>query len=383
MGRRGPGALPQVEKREQYARLIGQGFSSLEACRIVGINPRTGKRWRHGRTITARDGRKLHYSPVVTRGAVVRREISDRYLSEQERVQIADLRAAGAGVRAIAERTGRSPSTISRELRRNRDPDSGQYRPFTAHKLAVQRRARPRPGKIAADPVLRQFVAGPAGEAVEPAAGEQGAARRVSRTTRARHVVHETIYQAVYRPELGGLPRELPARVLRTRRRRRRPHRRPDERRPNGIIAMTMIDQRPAEAAGRSEPGHWEGDLITGASNRSAIGTLVDRASRYTILLHLPGRHTAEAVRDALIAAFCAAPAAAAPVADLGPGQGDGAARRGHRGAGHAGVLLREGQPVAAAIEREHQRAAPPVLPQGQRPARAQRGTSWPPWRPS
>ena len=75
-------------------------------------------------------------------------------------MQIADLRAAGAGVRAIAERTGRSPSTISRELRRNRDPDSGRYRPFTAHKLAVQRRARPRPGKIAADPVLRQFVVG-------------------------------------------------------------------------------------------------------------------------------------------------------------------------------------------------------------------------------
>jgi IS30 family transposase len=92
--------------------------------------------------------------------------------------------------------------------------------------------------------------------------------------------------------------------VLRTRRRRRRPLRRAGERRPNGIIAMTMIDQRPAEAAGRSEPGHWEGDLITGASNRSAIGTLVDRASRYTILLHLPGRHTAEAVRDALIAAL-------------------------------------------------------------------------------
>ena len=303
MGRRGPGALPQVEKREQFARLIGQGYSNSEACRIVGINRRTGKRWRHGRTITARDGRKLHYAPVITRGASVRREISDRYLSEQERVQIADLRAAGAGVRAIAERTGRSPSTISRELRRNRDPDSGQYRPFTAHKLAVQRRARPRPGKIAADPVLRQFVAGRLEKRWSP--------QQVSRALPgqfpddlARHVVHETIYQAVYRPELGGLPRELPARVLRTGRRRRRPHRRADQRRPNGIIAMTMIDQRPAEAAGRAEPGHWEGDLITGASNRSAIGTLVDRASRYTILLHLPGRHTAEAVRDALIAAF-------------------------------------------------------------------------------
>ena len=127
-GRGRPGRAPQVEKREQFARLIAQGFTNSEACRIVGINRRTGKRWRHGRTITVRDGRKLHYAPVVTRGAVVRREISDRYLSEQERVRIADLRQAGHGVRAIAEQTGRSPSTISRELRRNRDPGSGQYR---------------------------------------------------------------------------------------------------------------------------------------------------------------------------------------------------------------------------------------------------------------
>ena len=141
MGRRGPGALPQVEKREQYARLIAQGYNNSEACRIVGINRRTGKRWRHGRTITTRDGRRLHYAAVVAAAADRRaREISDRYLSEQERVRIADLRAAGAGVRAIAEQTGRSPSTISRELRRNRDPDSGQYRPFTAHKLAVRDR---------------------------------------------------------------------------------------------------------------------------------------------------------------------------------------------------------------------------------------------------
>jgi transposase, IS30 family len=308
MGRRGPGALPQAGKREQYARLIAQGYNNSEACRVVGINRRTGKRWRHGRTITTRDGRRLHYAPVVAEGAGRRvREISDRYLSEQERVRIADLRQAGHGVRAIAVQTGRSPSTISRELRRNRDPDSGQYRPFTAHKLAVRRRARPRPGKIAADPVLREFVA----ERLE----QRWSPEQVSRALRghfpddpARHVVHETIYQAVYRPELGGLPREMPVRALRTRRRRRRPHRRPGERRTNGIIAMTMLDQRPAEAAGRSEPGHWEGDLITGASNRSAIGTLVDRASRFTILLHLPGRHTAEAVRDALIAAMSSLP---------------------------------------------------------------------------
>src|SRR6516162_11345558 len=215
MGWRGPGALPQAEKREQFARLIAQGYNNSEACRIAGINRRTGKRWRHGRTITTRDGRKLHYAAVVAEGAGRRvREISDRYLSEQERVRIADLRQAGRGVRAIAEQTGRSPSTISRELRRNRDPDSGQYWPFTAHQLAVQRRARPRPGKIAADPVLRQFVAGRLEKRWSP--------QQVSRALpgefpgeRARHLVHETIYQALYRPELGGLSRELPARVLR------------------------------------------------------------------------------------------------------------------------------------------------------------------------
>ena len=306
MGWRGPGALPQVEKREQYARLIAQGYNNSEACRIVGINRRTGKRWRHGRTITTRDGRKLHYAAVVTTGAV-RREVSPRYLSEDERVQIADLRQGGAGVRAIAERLGRSPSTVSRELRRNRDPGSGRYRPFTAHKLAAQRRARPRAGKIARDEALRQVV--------QDRLEKRWSPQQISRALRAefpgeaaRHVVHETIYQAVYRPELGGLSRELPARVLRTGRRRRRPHRRPGERRPNPITAMTMIGQRPAGAAARSEPGHWEGDLITGASNRSAIGTLVDRASRFTILLHLPGRHTAEAVRDALIAAMSSLP---------------------------------------------------------------------------
>ena len=108
----------------------------------------------------------------------------------------------------------------------------------------------------------------------------------------ARHVVHETIYQAVYHLSSAGCPASC----------------RPGERRSNGITTVTMIDQRPAEAAGRQEPGHWEGDLITGASNRSAIGSLVDRASRYTVLLHLPGRHTAEAVRDALITAFCQLP---------------------------------------------------------------------------
>jgi len=125
-----------------------------------------------------------------------------------------------------------------------------------------------------------------------------------------RHVVHETIYQAIYRPELGGLCRDLPKVLLRTGRRRRKPHRHPDARRPGRLVDMTMIDQRPAEVEDRIEVGHWEGDLITGAANRSAIGTLVERVSRFTILLHLPsGRHTAEDVRDALVAAMGPLPA--------------------------------------------------------------------------
>jgi IS30 family transposase len=239
---------------------------------------------------------------VITRR---RREISPRYLSEDERVRIADLRHARYTVRAIAEELGRSPSTISRELRRNRNARA-QYRPFNAHRLACERRARPRAGKLARDAELRAFVQGRLLKRWSP---EQiaHALREEFPDCPEWHVVHETIYQAIYRPGLGGLRRDLP-RVLRTRRRRRKPRRRPGLRRVGGLVDMTMIHDRPAEAADRTVPGHWEGDLIIGEQNRSAIGTLVERCSRFTILLHLPGQHSAEAVRDAIIAAFTLLP---------------------------------------------------------------------------
>jgi transposase, IS30 family len=295
-----PGVAPQTAKREWFARLIAQGISNVEACRIVGVNPRTGKRWRHGRTITTPGGRRLHYPPVTSEPKA---EISPRYLSEDERVRIGDLDRRGRTVRAIAAELGRSPATVSRELRRNLDPGSAQYRPFTAQRLAARRRARPGRGKLLRDPVLRQFVQQRLGKRWSP---EQiGAALRGEfPDDPGRHLVHETIYQAIYRPELGGLRRDLP-RVLRTGRRRRKPHRDPQARRPGRLVDMTMIDQRPAEVEDRTVTGHWEGDLITGAANRSAIGTLVERVSRFTILLHLPsGRHTAEDVRDALVQAM-------------------------------------------------------------------------------
>ena len=300
-----PGPAPQTAKREQFAGLIARGVSNNEACRVVGINPRTGKRWRHGRTITSGSGRRLHYPPVINPRTT---QISPRYLSEDERVAIADLHRQGRTLRAIADELKRSPSTISRELRRNQDPDKGQYRPFVAQRLAAARRGRPGRGKVIADGELREFVTARLAKRWSP---EQisHALRTEFADRPERHLVPETIYQAVYRPELGGLHRELP-RALRTGRRRRKPHPHPDARRPGRLADMTMIDQRSAEADDRATPGHWEGDLITGEQNRSAIGTLVERSSHFTILLHLPGgRHTAEAVRDALIAAMSVLPA--------------------------------------------------------------------------
>jgi transposase, IS30 family len=298
MGRGQPGALPQTEKREQFARLIAGGVSISEACRRVGVHRKTGIRWRHGRTITTSSGERRHYPSVIVPAA---KEISPRFLSEDERVRLADLVRQGAGVRRIAKELGRSPSTISRELRRNGEESSGLYRPFAAHRRAGQRRARPGRGKLLGDPVLRGFVEDRLTKKWSPEQICQ-ALRREFPDEPERHLVPETIYQAVYRPELGGLCRELPA-VLRSRRRRRRPHRRADARRAGALGNMRMLDQRPAEAADRAVPGHWEGDLIVGSDNRSAIGTVVERASRFTMLLHLPdGRHTADAVRDALLA---------------------------------------------------------------------------------
>ncbi len=301
-----PGRPPLAAKRGQFGRLIARGVGSAEACRIVGVHPKTGKRWRRGRVVTSSSGTRLQSAAVVdTRKQV----ISGRFLSEDERVRIADLLGGGFGVGAIAAQLRRSPSTISRELRRNRDPGSGQYRPFAAQRLAAGRRARPGRGKLLRDRELREFVAGRLAARWSPEQVSQ-ALHGEFPGDRARHLAHETIYQAVYRPELGGgLCRDVP-RVLRTGRRHRKAHRRADARRPGTLTDMINISQRPAEAAGRSVTGHWEGDLIIGAGNRSAIGTLVDRASRFTILLHVPGpRYTAGAVADSLVAALEQLPA--------------------------------------------------------------------------
>ncbi len=299
------GRPPLAAKREQFGRLIARGIGNAEACRIVGVHPKTGKRWRRGRVMTSSSGARLHYAPVIDTS---RQVISQRYLSEDDRVAIADLRGDGFGVRAIAARLGRSPSTVSRELHRNRDPLSLTYRPFAAQIMAARRRGRPGRGKLLGDRELREYVAGRLAVRWSPEQISQ-ALRGEFPGDAGRHLVHETIYQAVYRPELGGLCPDL-RQVLRTGRRHRKRHRRTDARRTGVLTDMISISQRPAEAASRAVAGHWEGDLIMGRDNKSAIGTLVDRASRFTILLHVPApRHTAEAVADSLVAALAQLPA--------------------------------------------------------------------------
>jgi IS30 family transposase len=280
---------------------------------------------------------------------------SGRYLSFAEREEIAILRARGCGVREIARRIGRSPSTISRELRRNAATRSGgfEYRATTAQWHAEMRARRPKPAKLAVNQQLREYVqdrlAGvvqrPDGVAVKGPdvawIGRRHGRRKDRRWGRAwspeqisqrlrlefpddesMRVSHEAIYQSLYVQGRGALRRELTA-CLRTGRAVRVPRARTAGRGKGFVTEEVMISQRPAEAADRAVPGHWEGDLILGL-NSSAIGTLVERSSRFTMLMHLPpmeGRdgprgkhgpalsgHGAEAVRDAITAAITTLP---------------------------------------------------------------------------
>ncbi|MGW9075053.1 IS30 family transposase [Streptomyces yangpuensis] len=283
-----------TEERRVYLQLMQQGVSSREACRIVGINLRTGKRWRNGRAPSGRTGRALPLTAVAPSSG------PSRYLREADRIHIADRLREKATIRTIAAELGRSPSTVSREIRRNRHPVGGQYRPHAAQARADARRPRPKPGKIGQNPVLRDFVQ----DGLDLKWSPEQICESLRRTFPDRpemHVVHETIYQALYVQGRGELRREL-ARALRSGRARRMPRRQAQQRQPRFSTPMVMISDRPAEAEDRAVPGHWEGDLIIGKDNGSAIGTLVERATRYVMLLHLPDGRSAEHVRDALMA---------------------------------------------------------------------------------
>jgi IS30 family transposase len=297
-----PGGPPLHDQRALYIELVSNGATNTQACEIVGVNRRTGTRWTRGRTVVNRAGKVLVYAPIITE----QRADSGRFLNAAERAQIADGLLAGDAIRAIAVRLNRSPSTVSREIRRNREADSGRYLPYGAHRRALQRRTRRRAGKLATNAELRAVVQARLDERWSPEQIANSLAAAFGDRPEMR-VCQETIYQALYSAGRADLHRS-PVRVLRTGRSRRRPHRRVDRRTTRFVEPMRMISDRPLEAAARAETGHWEGDLLMGTKNRSAIGTVVERRTRFTILLHLPAGHTAEQLSAALIESVAALP---------------------------------------------------------------------------
>ena len=299
-GRRGP--APLTDKRELYGRLMAQGMDNSAACRVVGVHRRTGTRWRYGRTYVNRVGDQWEYPPVIS-PRPPDAATPARFLSEYERVVIADCLREGATFTEIARRLNRSPATISREVNRNADPATGLYRPHAAQRSAVERRRRGRELKLADGSELHRFVADRLAKRWSP---EQiSHAATVAFPDRPEmHVCAETIYQAIYRP--GSSLRDCSPRPLRTGRLRR--HHRGKQRTNRFVEPMTNVSERSPEALSRTVAGHWEGDLIVGKLNRSAIGTLVERTTRFTIPVHLDGKRTAEQVRDALIQEFLKLP---------------------------------------------------------------------------
>jgi IS30 family transposase len=314
-------------RREEYFRLRSAGVGRREAAKTVGVHLRTAEEWDSGiRKSNSRriypDGRVVGYKRGVTTltapGATgelpglpvpppaLERPIDPRYLSLPERETIRDLSASGSSLRTIAQILGRSPSTISRELGRNADPVLG-YLPHGAHRKAAARRTRPKLAKLAGDSMLRGYVKDKLAIRWSPEQISNTLVEEFPDNPEMR-VSHETIYQSLYLQARGGLKREIQA-ALRTGRARRKPQHSGEERTSRFADPMVMISERPPEIEDRAVPGHWEGDLITGAYNQSAIGTLVERSTRYVMLVHLPVDHSAEAVRDGLIATMATLPA--------------------------------------------------------------------------
>ena len=217
------------------------------------------------------------------------------HLSLLEREEISRGVASGESLRVIAGRLGRTPSTVSRELARN--GGRHRYRAHRADWVAWQRARRPQPCKLTTNEALRAEVEEKLADRWSPQQ-ISGWLRRTYPDVEGMHVSHETIYLSLFIQARGGLKREL-VQHLRTRRANRRPK---GAKPPSGkgqIVDPVMISERPAEVEDRAVPGHWEGDLLMG-KRQSAIGTLVERWSRYVMLFSLPEGHSAQAVRIAL-----------------------------------------------------------------------------------
>jgi IS30 family transposase len=292
------------EDRVRFWAAIARGLKSDDAGVEAGVSSPVAYRWfRHA------GGVNPCLPPTV----------SGRYLSFSEREDIAIWRAQKLGAREIARRLGRHPSTISRELRRNASTRTFrlEYKATTAQWHAERRARRPKVAKLAMNDALRDYVQerlsgvhrrpngrliGPPGPKWNGKGKPHRADRRwvkgwspeqISKRLRvdfpddeSMRISHEAIYQALYVQGRGALQRELVA-CLRTGRALRVPRARSQQKAWGHVTPEVMISERPAEAADRAIPGHWEGDLIIGLE-RSAIGTLVERTTRFTMLVHLP-----------------------------------------------------------------------------------------------
>jgi IS30 family transposase len=298
---------PTVAWREDRVRFwaaVGCGLKTEDAAGEAGVSSPVGFRWfRHAGGV----------NPCLSA------TVSGRYLSFGEREEIALLRAQGRGVREIARRLRRSPSTISRELRGNASTRTWrlEYKASIAQWHAERRARRPKVAKLVTSERLCAYVQerlsgavrGDRGRAVGPPGPRWSGRNKPHRGDRrwvqgwrpeqiasrlrvdfpedeSMRISHEAIYQALYVQSRGALRRELVA-CLRTGRALRVPRARTRQKAWAHVTPEVMISERPAEADDRAVPGHWEADLLIGLE-RSAIGVLVERATRFTVLIHLP-----------------------------------------------------------------------------------------------
>lgn len=272
-------------------------MSGSEASQIVGVSLSCGSVW-------FLDAGGVRFIDIP---------ISRRYLTQDDRIEIADGLDRGERVKDIAERIGKTYQSVYSEIARNRKPD-GSYQPWYAHSQAYQRRRRPKQRRLAADPELREIVAKKLSRKWSPAQISRWLRRRY-RGRRAWHLCTETIYESVYRGLVVDFDQDARSsgksrNVLRTGRIYR--HRRGRGRSRDGALKqltnMRSIRERPASVETRRRAGHWEGDLIVGTGQRSAVATLVERKMRLTMLVHLPHGHSAQKVADALITTFVELP---------------------------------------------------------------------------
>jgi IS30 family transposase len=286
-----------VQVRERVFGLLAQGCAPWQAGQRVGVSVRAVRRWR---------------SQV---GGVLRERAveGERYLSRAERYELARLHEAGLGVREIGRRMARSPSTISRELRRGERPGGAPgrqrgpgrgYQPEASDQGAIAARVRPRPSKLSANPRLRRWVQDRLDQHDSP---QQIAGRLLVQfpDDQEMRISHETIYRAIYVLPRGELRRELRAHLRTGRSVRKNRNTRQSRPGPGQIVGAISIHDRPEEVEDRLLPGHYEGDLMVGPLGTSAaIGTLVERTSGHLTAFHLPIERTAQATTAALTKAL-------------------------------------------------------------------------------